>query len=271
MRPTFPRCRRLVAAGALLAVAACGSSEGGSSSTDSLSPAAAVRAAATTTAEAGSSRFALSSTTEAAGQTVEVTGEGRYDPATRTGSAVLELPGGVGTMEQRFVGDDLYLTVPGQPGFFRLSLADLVGTSLENAADPTGSLQALEEVSDDVREAGEEQVRGTATTRYEGTIDGQQALDQLGGAVRELAEQGIDMDALGAVPFTAWVDDDGRLRRFTSSIELTATGEGETQDVTTTTTLELFDFGVEVAVEAPPADQVQDGAPLLDALRGTAG
>lgn len=265
------RSRRPLAVAAVLALAVgCGSGSS-SSSPDTLEPLAAVRAAASTTADAGSSRFALTSTTQVAGQTVEVTGEGLYDAASRTGSATMQLPGGAGTMEQRFLGDDLYLTVPGQPGFFRLSTKDLVGTSLENAAAPTGSLDALEAVSDDVRRTGEEDVRGEPTTRYEGTLDAQKALEQLGGAVRELADRGVDMQAVDDVPFAVWLDDEGRLRRFRSELELTATAEGETQAFTSTTLLELYDFGVDVQVEPPPADQVQDGAPLLELLRGGQG
>lgn len=273
MRLPSSLLRRGRAAVAVLAglalTAACGSSpsEGG----DRLTPVAAVQAAARVTADAGSSRFALSSVTEVGGQTIEVAGEGLFDPATRVGSAVLQLPGGAGELEYRFVGDDLYLTVPGQPGFYRLSLADLVGTELESAAQPTGSLEVLEAVSDDVRETGEEEVRGEATTRYEGTLDGAKALEQLGGATRALAEQGLDAGTLPDVPFTAWLDDDGRLRKLTSVVELPASEATAGTALTATTTLELFDFGVDVAVEPPPADQVQDGGPLLDALRGSAG
>ena len=265
---------RLVAGGAaVVLLAGCGGSSGSSSSesSDRLTPVAAVRAAAQTTADAGSSRFELTSTTQVAGQTVEVSGTGEYDPASRSGQATFTLPGGAGTMEQRYLGDDLYLAVPGQPGFFKLSVADLVGTSLETASQPTGSLDALESASDDVRETGEEEVRGAQTTRYEGTLDAGAALEQAGGALGDLAEAGIDPETISAVPFEAWIDEEGRLRRFELVLELPASEATGGTPVTSTTRMELFDFGVEVAVEPPPADQVQDGAPLLEALRSQAG
>ena len=41
--------------------------------------------------------------------------------------------------------------------------------------------------------------------------------------------------------------------------------EGETLSVTTT--LELYEFGVEVTVAAPPKRSIRDGAPILAALR----
>lgn len=267
--PTPPRVAVALVVAVLLA--GCGGSSttaGPRPSTDTLAPAAAVRAAAAATEAAGSSRFELTSRTEVGGQAFELSGTGVYDPATRTGSATFTLPGGVGTMEQRFLGDELFLTVPGQPGYYRLSVADLVGTQLETASDPTGSLEALESVSDDVEEVGQEDVRGEPTTRYRGTIDAAEQADRLGGALGELAGQGLDPAALQAAPFEAWIDDDGRLRRFVVTLELPASEATQGQSVTSATTMELFDFGVTVDVAAPPADQVQDGAPLLESLGG---
>jgi hypothetical protein len=271
VRLSPPTLRRAgVALVALALVAGCGSSSPGAAP-DRLTPVAAVQAAATTTAEAGSSRFSFQTVTEIGGQTVDVAGTGAFDPGTRQGAATFTLPGGMGTLEQRFLGDDLYITAPGQSGFFRLSTSDVVGTPLEGTLSPTESLSALEAASDDVEEVGTEEVRGEQTTRYRGTLDAQRALEQAGGALRELAEQRLDTAALEPLPFEAWIDDEGRLRRFVLTVDIPgseATGGGP---VSSTTTLELYDFGADVSVDAPPADQVQDGGPLLDALRGSRG
>lgn len=271
MRRPPSALRRAAAAGVLAAaLAGCGGASPEPAG-DRLTPVAAVRAAGEATAAAGSSRFAITTSTVLGGQTVEVAGEGLFDPAARTGSATFTLPGGGGSMEQRYLGDELYLSVPGQPGFFRLSVSDLVGTPLAGAAAPTGSLDALQGVSDDVREAGEEDVRGESTTRYEGTLDATKALEQAGGQLSALADAGLDPATVQAVPFEAWLDDEGRLRRFELVVEVPASDATGGQAVTATTRVELYDFGVEVAVEPPPADQVQDGGPLLEALRGSAG
>jgi hypothetical protein len=262
--------RPAAAVAALALLTACGASSTGDR-TDRLSPVAAVQAAAATTAEAGSSRFALESRTEFSGQTVEVTGTGLFDPATRSGTASFTLPGGSGTMEQVFLGDDLYLTLPGMPGWYRVALSDLSGSSLARSADPTDALRALEGVSDDVEEVGSDTVRDEDTTHYRGTIDPQRVLDQVDGSLRELAEQGLAAGAVEAVPFEVWLDDEGRLRRFLLTVDLPGSEATGGQDIRSVTTLELFDFGVEVDVEPPPADQVQDGGPLLDALRSSQG
>lgn len=276
MRPSLRPFRRaaaaVVPAAALVAlVAGCGSSPSSPTAeeaTDRLSPVAAVQAAAASTEEAGSSRFELTSTTTVQGQVVEFTGSGLFDPATGEGSATFELPGGMGAMEQVFIGDELFLSVPGQPGFYRLSVDDLVGTDLQNAARPTGSLDVLEGVSDDVEEVGSAEVRGDATTHYRGTLDARKALEQVGGSLRDTAEQGFEATGVETLPFEAWIDDEGRLRRFTLTMDVPASDATGGQPVTSVTEIELYDFGVEVDVEAPPADQVQDGAPLLSALRG---
>lgn len=269
MRASPPVLRRAATALAAVAlVAGCGSSSAGSGSSDQRTPAAAVRAATATTEEAGSSRFVLTSTTAAQGQTIEFVGEGVFDPATRKGRATFTLPGGAGTMDQVFLGEQLFLSVPGQPGYYRLAVSDLVGTDLQNAAQPTGSLDLLEGVSDDVEEVGTEDVRGDQTTHYQGTVDAQKALDQVGGSLRESAEQGFEAAGIDALPFEAWIDDDGRLRKFSLTMEVPASDTTGGHAVTSVTEVETYDFGVAVDVEAPPADQVRDGAQLLAFLRG---
>jgi hypothetical protein len=274
VRLSLPALRRPAAAvAALVLLTACGNvaSDTDGDRTDRLAPVAVVKAAAATTAEAGSSRFALESVTDLGGQTVEVSGSGEFDPATRQGTASFSLPAGGGTIDQRFLGDDLYITMPGQPGFYRVSLSDVSGSALARAVDPTASLQALEGVSDDVEEVGSDTVRGDDTTRYRGTIDPQQALEQLDPSLRQLAEQQLAAGEIEALPFEAWIDDDGRLRRFVATVDVPGSEATGGQAISSKTTLELYDFGVEVDVEAPPADQVQDGGPLLDAFRGPQG
>ena len=230
-----------------------------------------VQAATSATEQAGSSRFSLESVTEVGAQSVTFSGEGLTDAEGREGSATFTLPQGAGTLEQRFLDDVLYLQVPGQPGWFRLALADLVGTPFESAAQPTGSLDALRSAGADVEEAGEEDVRGEPTTRYTGTVDAEEALGRLDGALRDLADQGLGAAASGTFPFELWIDGQDRVRRFRLTVELPASEATGGQPVSSETTVELYDFGVDVAVEPPPADEVQDGAPLLEALTGGQG
>ncbi len=258
----------------LALVAGCGGAQesGPGPAADTLAPVAAVRAAADTTQEAGSARIALTSDTQVGEQTLSFTGEGAFDPATRTGTLRLDVPAAGGTIEQRLLGDTVYLALPQEPDvFYELDLEALVGTSLGGNSDPTASFETLRGVSDDVREVGTESVRGTQTTHYSGTYDVQAALEQTEGVTRTLLESSIGRLGLSTVPFDVFLDEQGRVRKLEQVLTLPASEQTGGKEVTSRTTVEAFDFGTAVEVTAPPAEQVKDGAPLLEALQGAGG
>lgn len=274
MRLSTCRPAAALLAGVLLAGCSGGSdgSDAGGVSIDRLQPAAAVREAVDTTAEAGSSKVALVSTTMLGDREVVFSGEGAFDAAAGLGELNFTLPDGAGTIEQRIVGDSIYLTLPQQPGvFFELAVADVAGTSLGNSTDPTAALGGLRAVSDDVEEVGTVDVRGESTTHYRGTFDAQAAVDAAEGLSAEILRGSLGAAELGQVAFDAYLDDQGRLRKLEQVIEVPPSEATMGQPVSSRIVVELFEFGTEVAVEAPPAEQVQDGAPLLDALRMGAG
>ena len=93
------------------------------------------------------------------------------------------------------------------------------------------------------------------------------------GAAKQLIQSTLDQSNLSQVPFDAWIDDQGRVRRLTQTLDLTApaVGTATPQKVHTSTSIEVYDFGTTVSVTAPPADQVKDGAPLLAAIKGSTG
>lgn len=235
---------------------------------------AAVQAAAQSTAETGSSKFALTSTTAIGGQDVTFSGEGAFDYTARTGQLMFKVPGqggaAGGSIEQRIIGPDLYLTLPQTPGtFYRLKVADVAGTSLGGSTDPIASLRALEGVTE-VTTVGEEQVRGVKTTHVRGSYDVKQAIAKATGAAKTVLESTLGVSSLERVPFEAFLDDEGRIVRFEQTIELPASAQTRGQPLTSKTVLELFDFGTTVTVAAPPADKIKDGAPLLAALKAAA-
>lgn len=264
----LPPARRPVGV-ALVAVllAGCGSDGDADRSRETLPPAQAVRAAAEASQQV-SSRIDLTSTTSIGGETIELTGTGVQDPAGGLASFRVDIPDG-GSVETRLVEGTLYLALPEQPGFFRLDADDLAGTPLAAAAQPTDGLSALEDV-EDVEEVGDEQVRGEPTTHYRGTIDAAAALKSAGGA-EGLEAAGIDPSTLEAAPVDVWVDEQQRVRRFEIRLELSGGDATGGQAITTSSRIEQYDFGLDVDVQAPPADQVQDGGPLLDQLTGGAG
>ena len=225
-----------------------------------------VRDAATTTELAGSARYLLSTATRVGGQEVVLAGEGAYDWRAGKGRTTYEIP--VGRVEQRRLGGDLFLVLPQQAGvFFRIPAAELATTALGGTVEPIAALQTLSAVTQAERVDDEQDVRGEATTHYRGTYDVAQAVQATTGLQREALRSALG--AAAAVPqptYDVFLDDQGRLRRLTQSVEVPSSPDtGEL--ITVTTTLELYDFGLRVVVPGPPGPMIRDGAPLLAALK----
>jgi len=274
MRLAAPRHVLTAAAAAgLLLVAGCGSSGGGSSSGGgaAANPAAAVRDAGMKVLSAGTSKLTLNSSTKIGGQAVQFSGEGIFDYGHKTGQLVIKLPaggrGGGAEIQERITGGFLYLALPNMPGaFYKVALADLGGTSLGSSTDPTASFAALNSVSNGVQKLGTEQVRGTSTTHYKGSIDVVKATAKTTGVAHDLV-QALIKNGLKVLPFDAYVDDQGRLRKYVQVVMLPPTTKTGGKPIDSTTSIELYDFGTKLDVQAPPAAQVKDGAPLLKALK----
>jgi hypothetical protein len=124
-------------------------------------------------------------------------------------------------------------------------------------SDPTQSLQMLRAAGGEVEELGEADVRGVATTHYRGEVDYEQyadVLEQEGKAaaarsIREVAK----LTGQKTVPMEIWVDEDSLVRRM--EWEQAMPTESGGKPTTAKATMELFDFGVDVQVTRPPADQ----------------
>ncbi len=261
---------------AVLALTACSSADGTAAPQAVQQDGAAaevVSKAASATATSGTSKFALTSTTSIGSQDVTFSGEGAFDYDGGAGQLTFEVPGadgspsGGGTIEERIIGPDLFLTIPQMPGtFYKLKVADVAGTSIGGSTDPTSSLKALQGL-EGVKEVGTEQLRGVQATHYEGTYDVQAAIDAATGGAKAVLEQTLGASTLERVPFDAFVDGEGRIVKLEQELALPGSAQTGGQAVTSRTVLELFDFGAEVTVAAPPATAVKDGAPLLAALR----
>jgi hypothetical protein len=274
--PAVLRASALALSGALLV--ACGGGGGDGQSEASGGPLdELVQAGAAASADSGTSRISVATETTVAGQAVAFVGDGSYDHAAREGALTFSIPGADGqptsdeTIEERLIGDDVYLALPEPPGvFYRLALADVATTSLGTSAEPTAALQALDGL-DDVEEEGAAEVRGVPTTRYRGELDVEQAVAGATGTAQQVLAATLGVTEAERVPFDAHLDDEGRLVRLVLELELPASPATGGREVTSRSTLELYDFGTEVDVEVPPAASVLDGAPLLAALRGATG
>jgi hypothetical protein len=218
---------------------------------DEAPPDANVAEAADRTAEAGSARIALVGTI--VGGPVDgasFTGEGEF--AGERGRMSMDLSelaaasAGAfeGKMDVVFDARAVYVRMPGELADQFLEGKPWVKVDVEDAekddflafskGDPTRLLRELSAEAD-FAEIGVEEVRGADTTHFRGTLDADK----------------VDV----------WVGDDGLLRRVRFEGPLPA-GEGSTE----TMTMEFFDFGAEIDIDLPPADQVAEfGA---DSLQG---
>ncbi|WP_298802388.1 hypothetical protein [uncultured Pseudokineococcus sp.] len=270
----------LLAAGALALAGCSGGSDGGSSdggsaaatsapspsatSTSSSGAAAAVARALAAGQEAGSGSFDFSSRTSAGGQVVTATGQGAFDSAAQTLEVRLtsQLPGqGEVALDLRQVDGSVYVSgLPGQPPdrWVQASLPELGASSGPlGGADPSQQLRLLEQAGDDVEEVGPEDVDGTATTHYTGTVDLEAAAEraQQEGADPEQLRSQYEQLGLSSVPFDLYVGPDGLPVRMATSVETSSGG----QQVSSTSTVDFSDWGADVVVEAP-----EDAVPLSE-------
>ncbi|WP_283990224.1 hypothetical protein [Streptomyces sp. 549] len=252
-----------------------GEAEGGREAPESSAPGEqgsnqAVTAADKKTREAGTAALALTVEIDMEGQKQTVEGEGVINLQDGTSSMKIGADGQ--QMEQRVVDKVLYQKPPegqdaGLPdgrSWMKIDLEKLQkqnGDSGNVAPNPAESLDYLKALSDQgVKELGTEKVTGVNTTHYRVEVDVRRLAGGDAGAERQLTRQ------LGeSVPMEVWLDDEGRLRRQQVDVTVPGAGGESGKGGSISTVLELSDFGTEVDVEAPPAD---DTADMTDRVAG---
>jgi len=123
----------------------------------------------------------------------------------------------------------------------------------------TSYAETLRGAGADVVETGTETIDGVRVTRFEGTIDPEAAIEQADPESRaELRAMLRESGMSDPVPFRAWVDSDGVLRRM----EMTMAVDAGPVKIRVATTIEYYDLGADVTVTEPPADLVRDAAEL---------
>jgi hypothetical protein len=163
---------------------------------------------------------------------------------------------------------------PGLKGWIRFDLQALGEEAgldfdqlmqLGSQSDPSQALAYLRAASDDIQEVGSEEVRGVETTHYRMTVDLARVAAAAPPAQREALQAQVDelieKSRIQNVPTDVWIDEDGLVRRQRLTYENMAFAPGVHGDMTMT--MELFDFGVDVEVDPPPASQVVDLQELL--------
>jgi hypothetical protein len=247
----------------------------------------AVAAAFTRTTSPGTARITTTTEVGAGQQNVPLTATGVISFANAAADLTETLPGGQGSGETRFVNSMLYTRLPGSlasrlsNGKPWISLdvgklsqqgdGSLQQLMTDSPSDPSTVLGFLRGAGTQVNTIGPDTVDGAKTTHYQVVLDLDKAA-QGQSAQTQQATQALEQE-LGthSLPAQIWLDDQGRMRKFTVDETLTGTMPGGASSAAKPTgpihfqfTAVLSDFGVPVNVTAPPADQTTDLTSKLD-------
>lgn len=144
-------------------------------------------------------------------------------------------------------------------------LTDVLGRT-GGTVDPKAFVNYIEKL-DGVEELAEDEVRGTATRHFKGSITLEELAGEQGATTPEAREQFLEQFAklgITTVPVEAWIDSDGRPRKIvttmTGSPDTAGSGQGSTFSLTNT--LELFDYGTKERVVIPKDADVYEADSL---------
>jgi hypothetical protein len=251
----------LIAAGSL-AWSACGASDTFSSNA---SAAEIVRLAGERSANAES--FAFDVTIE-----MNMSGLGRTK---MTMGGVADLVSGRARAEASFAGMDMTVITEGNTSYTKMDLlgdkwlkmsVDLPALNQDAGStynDPSQQLAWLQYVSDDVREAGTQNIRGRSTTKYVARVSPSRVAELFDEDSQEYLELLNSFFTEDDFQMEVWVDADGLPAKVFYAMDLNIEG----MKMSAKYTMEYFDWGKPVHIELPPADEVVDG-PDISALFG---
>jgi hypothetical protein len=149
--------------------------------------------------------------------------------------------------------------IPGGKHWIKLDVSKLgksAGLDLEKLSSgsqlqPTDVLGMLKGEGAKIQKLGSATIGGTATTHYHVTVDTAKALKAEGLASPLLGSVATQMPKL---PADVWIGKDGLVRRVALSYGLTQKGQRAHLDMR----MDLFDYGANVTIAAPPSNDVLD-------------
>jgi hypothetical protein len=130
--------------------------------------------------------------------------------------------------------------------------------------DPRKLVEILRAASGDIETAGTEELRGVTTTHYRATVDLAEYKKLVPRAEREelqsLLDKTVEESTVEDLPVDVWLDERGLVRKVSMSV--TAEQAGATEAVTGTIAFELWDYGEDLEIDLPPADEVIDASAI---------
>jgi LppX_LprAFG lipoprotein len=196
--------------------------------------------------------------------TTSASGDVDYTTDPPASALSMEVPG-AGEMELVFVDDVLYLQVGAVSGgkYWKVDLSDPDGVfgrmgldKMLDQSDPLGALESMKGAIDEVTLAGTEEVGGRDLDHYELTIDPQAVLHSYGTDLPDAAAEAMP----DSMTYDIWLDDQDRLAQM--ELDFPVMGQQVSMEMT------VDDWGQDVSIEAPPADQVAEMPDLGSILPG---
>ncbi|MFH8221335.1 hypothetical protein ACH4C2_18725 [Streptomyces sp. NPDC018057] len=261
----------VLAAGLLLCAGASGCSGRGMAAEDARAaddPVQTLREAPGALLRAGSSQARTSMEMAAGGTRVTIRGEGAYDFRTQHGQLTVILPqdpaGATGhpPIVELLAPGALYMKnrgagVPADK-WVRVATATLSDGNLVTggATDPFAAAEVLRGTRT-ARYVGRTQVAGVAVRHFRGTADLALAADGASAAGRGALRAAAKGFATTEVPFDAYLDDQGRVRKLRQSYAFVNARRKGTVEVFSTTL--LYAFGTKVTVALPREKDIYTG------------
>ncbi|MEU5245900.1 hypothetical protein AB0G81_17580 [Streptomyces asoensis] len=248
---------------------AAGCSGGGAVAEDgrAADPVETLHRAADTLVEAGTSKARTSMEMATGGTRVTIRGQGAYDYRRQLGELRVQLPQDpAGTSEHRPIAE---LLAPGalfmknrdgvpDDKWVRVETATLSDGNLVTggATDPFAAAEVLRGTRT-ATYVGRTEVAGTAVRHYRGTADLAVAARDASAGGRNALRAAAKGFATARVPFDAYLDDQGRIRKVRHRFSF-VNGQRKEPVAVASTTL-LYDFGAPVDVRLPAARDIYAG------------
>jgi hypothetical protein len=195
--------------------------------------------------------FTFQTVSESGGQSQTMEGLARFGD---DGVEVKAASTGAQPMELILIDQAMYVKSPDLGSgdkWLKIDLSDpssLFGM-IGKATDPEAMFKAME-TPKEVELLGSEEVDGVPTNHYRVTLD----------PANYLAAMGLPASMGGMLPeelvTEMWVDGDNLPRKFSQALEVPSVAGGKPTSTTSEGT--YSDFGTDVDIEAPPADQVTE-------------
>ncbi|MER7829502.1 hypothetical protein [Streptomyces sp. NPDC095602] len=241
-----------------------GAVAGGAKAGDAGGPLHAVRAAPDLLARAGTSKARTALEMATGGTRLTIEGEGGYDFRAGHGRVRVLLPEDGDRPRRRitelFTPGALYMKnrgagVPADK-WVRIDTTGLAdGNLVTGGATDPGAAAELLRAARRVTYVGAVRMGGVRVAHYRGTTDIGAAAKVASPRVRDVLEAAAKGFATDTVPFDAYLDGEGRLRKVRHRFSF-ANGEREVEVASTT---ELYGFGAPVDVRLPPRRDIYTG------------